>query len=32
MLQEFEYALPEKPAVVDVDEEESDSSIDFNMF
>ena len=32
VLQEFEYALPEKPAVVDAAEEESDSSLDFNMF
>ena len=32
VLQEFEYALPEKPAFVDAAEEESDSSLDFNMF
>jgi hypothetical protein len=32
ILQEFEFAYPEKPAVVESAEEESDSSLDFNMF
>lgn len=32
VLQEFEYALPEKPAVVDAADDESDGSLDFNMF
>jgi len=32
VLQEFEFAYPEKPANIDSNEEDIDNSLDFNMF
>ncbi len=32
ILQEFQYALPDKPAVVEAEETDSSADIDFNMF
>jgi hypothetical protein len=32
ILQEFQFALPDKPAVVEAEETDSSADIDFNMF
>jgi hypothetical protein len=32
ILQDFQYALPDKPAAVEIEETESSSEIDFNLF